>query len=204
DEPLSNLDAKLRVDMRTEIKKLHQKLGTTIVYVTHDQIEAMTLADRLIVLNKGQAEQIGTPMELYSNPASLFVAGFVGTPAMNLLPGRMENNGISFKDGGHLALPQALVDKAKVPEVTLGLRPEHLRLVQQKDDTPNALNLSVKVDLIEHLGADTLLHTRPEEGGPTFTLRYPGEAALPSDDRLTLTADADKLRLFDTVSGARL
>jgi len=204
DEPLSNLDAKLRVHMRVEIKRLQRRLGVTSLYVTHDQVEARTLADRLIVLNKGQAEQIGTPMELYSDPATLFVAGFIGTPAMNLLPGRLENNGISFKDGGHLALPQGLLDKADMPEVTLGLRPEHLRLAHGEGGAPDALSLSVKIDLIEHLGADTLIHTRPEEGGPTFTLRYPGESQLPDGDCLTLTADADKLRLFDTVSGARL
>ena len=124
DEPLSNLDAKLRVQMRFEIQKLHRRLGTTSLYVTHDQVEAMTLAQRMIVMNAGRAEQVGTPMQVYSNPATTFVAGFIGSPAMNFLEGKSEGGGKIALDGsGSVTVPNKL-DPGR--RVTVGIRPEHL------------------------------------------------------------------------------
>src|SRR5689334_17096263 len=129
DEPLSNLDAKLRVQMRLEIQKLHRELKTTSIFVTHDQVEAMTLADRMIVMNAGVAEQIGRPIEVYDDPASLFVAGFIGSPAMNFLPGRRTGNEVELGDGVRVPLPAGLADRA-AEAITVGVRPEHLVAVE--------------------------------------------------------------------------
>src|SRR3954469_4675121 len=149
DEPLSNLDAQLRVQMRVEIKRLQQELATTSLYVTHDQVEAMTLADRLIVMNAGNVDQIGPPLDLYERPATAFVAGFIGSPAMNLIPGRLERGGVVV---GNAVLA---LDAAAEPDrpVLVGLRPEHLELAAEGP-------LSVRVELLERLGADTILHGR--------------------------------------------
>ncbi len=199
DEPLSNLDAKLRVHMRVEIKRLQRRLGVTSLYVTHDQVEAMTLGDRLIVLNQGVAEQIGTPLELYERPETLFVAGFIGTPAMNLLPGRLENGGMTLETGRHVALPDGLKQAASDAAVTLGIRPEHLRL----DDT-GEVGIDAAVELIEHLGADILVHARAGEGGALLTARLPGDQAPPAGDRVKLSVSLDRLNLFDSESGRRV
>ncbi|WP_420416321.1 sn-glycerol-3-phosphate import ATP-binding protein UgpC [Pacificispira sp.] len=199
DEPLSNLDAKLRVHMRVEIKRLQRRLGVTSLYVTHDQVEAMTLGDRLIVLNQGVAEQIGTPLELYERPETLFVAGFIGTPAMNLLPGRLENGGMTLETGGLVALPDALKRAASDAAVTLGIRPEHVRL----DDT-GEVGIDAAVELIEHLGADILVHARAGEGGALLTARLPGDQAPPAGDRVKLSVSLDRLNLFDSESGRRV
>src|SRR6185436_16287107 len=128
DEPLSNLDAKLRVQMRTEIKALHQRLKTTSIYVTHDQIEAMTMADKIVVMNAGRTEQIGSPLELYDNPANLFVAGFIGSPAMNFLPGKVNGQGIAVGNGIVFAKTNTLETGR---EVLIGVRPEHLAVDPQ-------------------------------------------------------------------------
>ncbi|MBM3564738.1 MAG: sn-glycerol-3-phosphate ABC transporter ATP-binding protein UgpC, partial [Alphaproteobacteria bacterium] len=152
DEPLSNLDAKLRVQMRIEIKRLHQTIRTTCIYVTHDQVEAMTLADRLIVMNAGRAEQIGSPMEVYSRPATQFVAGFIGSPAMNMLPGRIGADGRSLELAGGVRLPLA-APRESGRAVVLGIRPEHL------EQGPGGA-LTLKADMIEALGADTVVHGR--------------------------------------------
>jgi sn-glycerol 3-phosphate transport system ATP-binding protein len=203
DEPLSNLDAKLRVHMRVEIKRLQRRLGVTSLYVTHDQVEAMTLGDRLIVLNQGIAEQIGTPMELYEDPATLFVAGFIGTPAMNLLPGRLENGGLSLAEGGHLVLPDSVTAKANgTATVTLGLRPEHVTLAETTGG--DGVGIQGRVELVEHLGADILVHLRLGETGPLLTARLPGETALPADDTIRLTVPLSRLRLFDSDGGGRI
>ncbi len=196
DEPLSNLDAKLRVHMRVEIKRLQRRLGVTSLYVTHDQVEAMTLGDRLIVLNQGVAEQIGTPLELYERPETLFVAGFIGTPAMNLLPGRLENGSLLVDGGGRVALPASLMDVAPPAGVTLGIRPEHLTI-----GTGSSIQVPVRVELVEHLGADVLLHTRLSEAGPLITARLPSGTGLPSGKSLVLSADPDAVRLFSNEDG---
>src|SRR2546425_10945226 len=151
DEPLSNLDAKLRVQMRFEIQKLHRRLSTTSLYVTHDQVEAMTLAQRMIVMNAGRAEQIGTPMEVYENPASVFVAGFIGSPAMNFLEGRSGGNAQVVVDGrGSIPVNRVLPAGRKV---TIGVRPEHLAPC-----APSAAHLVGSIEVVESLGADTLVH----------------------------------------------
>jgi multiple sugar transport system ATP-binding protein len=146
DEPLSNLDAKLRVQMRTEIKALHQRLKTTSIYVTHDQIEAMTMADKIVVMNAGITEQVGTPLDLYDNPANLFVAGFIGSPAMNFLPGKVTAAGIAVGEGIHLPLPAGNPAEAG-RDVVVGVRPEHLSVAGD--------GLPVEIVVVEPTGADT-------------------------------------------------
>ncbi len=198
DEPLSNLDAKLRVQMRIEIKRLHKTIRTTAIYVTHDQVEAMTLADRLIVMNAGRAEQIGSPLEIYARPATTFVASFIGAPAMNLLPGRIAAGGGAVAiDGGELPLaaPRA-ADAGRA--VTFGVRPEHL---VPAADGAGAIRLAV--DLVEALGADTLVHGRLGADA-VVTVRLPGSTRVAEGDRLPLAVPAEAIHLFDRASGARL
>ena len=151
DEPLSNLDAKLRVQMRTEIRALHQRLKTTSIYVTHDQIEAMTMADKIVVMNAGVTEQIGSPLELYDNPANLFVAGFIGSPSMNFLPGKVTAAGIAVGEGIHLPLPAGSRAEAG-REVIVGVRPEHLSVAG--DGVP------VEIVVVEPTGADTQIYCK--------------------------------------------
>ena len=199
DEPLSNLDAKLRVQMRVEIKTLQKQLGVTSIYVTHDQVEAMTLADRLIVINAGHAEQIGAPLELYAKPASTYVAGFIGSPAMNFLAGRVSGAGDAVElDGGgqRLSLGNAPRRDAAGRKVTLGVRPEHL--------TPTASgNLALKVSLVEALGADTLVYGKLQADA-LLVARLPGTSAPRTGDVIPLAPVPDSLHLFDAESGKRL
>ena len=163
DEPLSNLDAKLRVQMRTEIKKLHQLVPTTTVYVTHDQVEAMTLADRVVVMNHGVIEQVGAPQELYHHPATRFVAGFIGSPAMNFLPCQVVDDGglrIQLANGAKLAVPAARVDRYgpyKGKKMTLGIRPEHMTETHDMEK-PGVVRMDALVDVIEPMGMETLVH----------------------------------------------
>jgi multiple sugar transport system ATP-binding protein len=179
DEPLSNLDAALRVGMRLEISELHQRLQRTMVYVTHDQVEAMTLADRIVVLNAGRIEQVGSPLELYRNPANLFVAGFIGSPKMNLITG---------------------APAAKFNAATIGLRPESIRVAKQGGDWAGTVGVA------ERLGSDTYLHVHtdagPETAG-TITVRADGDIDVKHGDRVFLTPDAAKLHRFDQ-NGATL
>ena len=196
DEPLSNLDAKLRADMRTEIKKLHQTVDTTVIYVTHDQVEAMTLADRMIVMNLGVAEQVGRPIEVYDNPASLFVAGFIGSPAMNFLPGRRVGDEVDVGEGVRVPIPEAL--RAKAGEnVTVGVRPEHLVVSGGTGPT-----LDLKVDTVEALGADSLLHCAL--GGSTLVVRVDGHATPEPGTAIRVSAMPGKTYFFDTATGKRL
>jgi sn-glycerol 3-phosphate transport system ATP-binding protein len=198
DEPLSNLDAKLRVQMRVEIKKLQQALATTSIYVTHDQVEAMTLADRLIVMNAGIAEQIGAPLELYERPASVFVGGFIGSPAMNFLPGRIAEGGRVILDGGAaLPVPEG-ARAAQGSAVTVGLRPEHFAV----DGAAGSLNLAV--DLVEMLGADTIIHGRIEAAGPSILARLPGTARVSAGHCVRLTIAPEQIHLFDAATGKRV
>ena len=218
DEPLSNLDAKLRVQMRLEIKQLQRSLGTTSVYVTHDQVEAMTLADRLIVMNAGVAEQIDTPLAVYSHPASRFVAGFIGSPAMNFLDSSLAEDGthLALASGDRLTLDHHPAGLTPGSPVTLGLRPEDLLLCQE----PEAA-LSLAVEMVEPLGADTLVHGRLAAGNGAaegsshdtalvsatadlLTLRLPGTAHFAQGERLPLRAEMESLHLFDPDSGQRL
>ncbi len=196
DEPLSNLDAKLRVQMRTELKQLRVRVPTTTVYVTHDQVEAMTLADRIVVLNQGRVEQVGTPEEIYDTPASVFVAGFMGAPAMNLLPGRVEGrrfileNGAEF-DGG----------RGDDREVWCGVRPEELRWVPPGQKA-NGAHLTGTALAVEPLGPDTLVAV--DVGGATIACRLPPRSVRAAGERVTLALDASRLHVFDRASGRRL
>jgi sn-glycerol 3-phosphate transport system ATP-binding protein len=193
DEPLSNLDAQLRVQMRVEIKRLQQELGTTSLYVTHDQVEAMTLADRLVVMNAGNVDQIGPPLELYERPATVFVAGFIGSPAMNLVPGRLAPGGVVV-GGATLAAGGEAGDPGRT--VTVGLRPEHLEIAA---DGPVAL----RAELLERLGADTIVHGRLADGTRVIA-RAPGALALQLGETLRLAIAAAHLHLFDSETGQRL
>ncbi len=199
DEPLSNLDAKLRVQMRIEIKKLQRDLRVTSVYVTHDQVEAMTLADRLVVMNAGRAEQIGTPMDVYERPATVFVAGFIGSPAMNFLPGTLEAGGavVACAGGARLALDHALPEHGG-REVTVGIRPEHLGT----DPGDGRDRLGVQVDLVEPLGADTLVHGTLD--GATVTARLPGHTPHRAGEALELWIEPGRIQLFDSEDGHSL
>jgi sn-glycerol 3-phosphate transport system ATP-binding protein len=183
--------------MRVEIKRLQARLGVTSLYVTHDQVEAMTLADRLMVMNAGVAEQVGTPMEVYHRPASVFVAGFIGSPAMNFLPGRLSEDGcgIELRGGEMLRMPR-LPDVAG-REVTVGIRPEHLAVAPEA----SVGALHVIVDLVEALGADTLVHGRVGGAEDTLLARLPGNAAVRAGDRLSLAVATEAIHLFDTATG---
>jgi len=195
DEPLSNLDAKLRVQMRFEIQKLHRRLGTTSLYVTHDQVEAMTLAQRMIVMNAGRAEQIGTPMEVYENPASIFVAGFIGSPAMNFVTGRAEADGRIALDSAGAVRTGVRVEPGR--EVTIGVRPEHLAL-----GGPAGNAILGTVEMIEQLGADTLVHVTAHKS--QVVARLPHGITPEVGSNVTLAADPSRVYVFDASTGARI
>lgn len=200
DEPLSNLDAKLRVQMRLEIKKLQERLGITSVYVTHDQVEAMTLGHRLMVLNGGYVEQLGTPIELYERPATEFVAGFIGSPSMNFLQAKISNDGkkAEFPGGDCLDLPNDLSKHANHP-VSIGMRPEHLHIDETKTETA-----SHTVQVVEHLGADTLVHGTFGSGDSDLTVRLKGIQTIGQGEILPLTIDPKNIHVFDGDTGKRL
>jgi sn-glycerol 3-phosphate transport system ATP-binding protein len=194
DEPLSNLDAKLRVQMRLEIQKLHRELKTTSIFVTHDQVEAMTLANRMIVMNAGRAEQIGAPMEVYENPASIFVAGFIGSPAMNFLPGRVSAGRVELGDNLFVPLPAERTERTEEgAAVTVGIRPEHWRFA---DD-----GLPFVVDSAEALGADSLIHGKV--GAHGVVVRVEGYAQLAPGEKRFLAPLPNKTYFFDTATGLR-
>ncbi|MEO8060591.1 MAG: sn-glycerol-3-phosphate ABC transporter ATP-binding protein UgpC [Burkholderiales bacterium] len=192
DEPLSNLDAQLRADMRTEIKALHQRLKTTSIYVTHDQVEAMTMADRIVVLNGGRIEQIGTPLDLYHRPQTRFVASFLGAPPMNFLPVTASGGFVQLPGGASLA-----VDSEQDGELLLGVRPERLRVVGAAADA----HLRATVALLEPLGADTLVML--DCAGHKLVARLPGDCTLAAGDTVLLAMDADSIVLFDAHTGQR-
>jgi len=196
DEPLSNLDAKLRVQMRFEIQKLHRRLSTTSLYVTHDQVEAMTLGERLLVMNAGRAEQIGTPMDVYANPATQFVAGFIGSPAMNFLPGRVDGTIMIALDGGGAARGAKAIP-ATGRAVTVGIRPEHLAPCAAGESF-----LGGTVEMVEQLGADSLLHIM--HGGNTIIARVPQGTHPAVGATLHLAADPSHVYLFDAQTGVRI
>jgi len=193
DEPLSNLDAKLRVQMRLEIKKLQRELGVTSIYVTHDQVEAMTLGDRLMVLNAGRVEQFGTPIELYEKPASLFVAGFIGSPSMNILDGQADNGSVTLDNG--VALPVNSITRSSVK---LGIRPEHLVPAESG-------HLKIEVQMIEQLGSNTLVHGLLSGTQTAIVASLQGvhsESAIGSI--LSMDAPAESIHLFDSGTDKRL
>ncbi|RDL44264.1 ABC transporter ATP-binding protein [Marinomonas piezotolerans] len=194
DEPLSNLDAALRVQMRLELARLHKKLGTTMIYVTHDQVEAMTLADRVVILNAGQIEQVGTPLELYRSPNSRFVAEFIGTPKMNLI----KLDGLT-REGDMLQLklmdtlidfPVARVHGPLPSNATIGIRPEHLTIVSDSGD------LTGRVELIEHLGSEAYTHIRLAND-QTIIVKAPARTEIKDGEMIQIRVDRDELILFN-------
>jgi multiple sugar transport system ATP-binding protein len=226
DEPLSNLDAKLRVQMRGEIARLQRRLGTTTVYVTHDQTEAMTLGDRVVVLLAGVAQQVGTPQELYDRPVNLFVAGFIGSPAMNFFPAGLTDVGVSLPFG-EITLTQQVHDVlAQHPaptNVIVGIRPEHLEDAALIDTYQRlrALTFEVNVDIVESLGAEKLVYftvegasahaaqlaelaAESEIGENEFVARLPAESAAKAGERISLAFDTAKLAIFDADTGVNL
>ncbi len=219
DEPLSNLDAALRVDMRLEIAKLHQHLGATMVYVTHDQVEAMTLADRIVVLRDGRIEQVGTPLEIYRNPANLFVAQFIGSPKMNVVEAKLEDGGLTFNNGAKIKLErfqdkwtrlsgsrtrpdkdleagfesirtEKAVDRAAEEVTHMGLRPETISVVAAQKG-----HLDGVVEVMEHLGADSYAYVRVQNVG-LFTIRIVGHSELVEGNEVALLFDENALYLF--------
>ncbi len=195
DEPLSNLDAELRVQMRVEINRLHRRLGVTMIFVTHDQVEAMTLADRIVVLRSGVIEQVGSPLDLYNNPANLFVAGFIGSPRMNFLEGevvgvadgRLELRG---KEGLPLTLPADGAAPSVGESVTIGIRPEHLNVVD-----PDKGLLAGEVQIAEHLGGETFLYVALPSG-QTIVVEVPGQRSTLSGERVGLDFERSAHHIF--------
>ncbi len=196
DEPLSNLDAKLRVAMRTEIKELHQRLRTTTVYVTHDQIEAMTMADKIVVMHDGEVEQVGAPLDLYDTPRNIFVAGFIGSPAMNFLEGKIvKNSGLWFETANGRRLPVSPDTAAREGQaVTYGIRPEHLAV---RDD-----GTEVEVVVVEPTGAEVQIFARLDGQQITAVLRE--RLMLRPGEKVNLAPDITHVHLFDKGTGERI
>ena len=201
DEPLSNLDASLRVEMRSQIARLHRELKTTMIFVTHDQVEAMTLADRIVVLKSGKIEQIGTPREVYHHPANLFVASFIGSPAINLFPAKVlsqEGDEVSLQlDQGPIVRISGIARKTEGgAAVTLGLRPERLRVVDSK--TADAANtIQGELVLSEHLGGETVLHLSTDHG--TMIVKYDGDFDHDLGTKVGVALDTKGANLFDSL-----
>ena len=193
DEPLSNLDAKLRVQMRSEIKELHQRLKVTTVYVTHDQIEAMTMADKIVVMNGGNIEQIGAPLELYDRPANVFVAGFIGSPAMNILKGTVSNGSLRTDDGTDWPLPTTLKSAKEGPAV-YGVRPEHLRI--------ESGGIPATVQVVEPTGSETQVLMKI--GSQTMIGAFRERVSAKPGEILPVRPDPALVHLFDQQSGQRL
>jgi ABC-type sugar transport system ATPase subunit len=205
DEPLSNLDAKLRVQMRREIARLHQQLGTTMIYVTHDQVEAMTLGDRIAVLHQGHLQQVDSPSTLYGRPANTFVASFIGTPPMNLVEGEIVGGAApQFRPAsGQFAVPLgspwSTVAERSSSQVTLGIRPEDLERAAPSDGAPGGLR--ARVELVELLGGEALVHL--DVSGIELTARLPTPVPAAGSE-LAVRLAPERLHLFDRESGARL
>ncbi|CAM3932057.1 ABC transporter ATP-binding protein [Alkalicoccus chagannorensis] len=198
DEPLSNLDAKLRAQMRTEIRQLQQELGITMIYVTHDQVEAMTMADRMMVLRQGEVQQVGRPLDLYNHPANDFVASFIGAPPMNLTTATVDNSGTLHVPGA----PRPLVMDQPLPaeqEVQLGIRPEHLHLEPQEDSD---WELPVHLQTVEVLGNETLLTM--DAGGADWKAKIPGQWSLEAKRQAVLYLNSSHLHLFALDNGKNI
>jgi multiple sugar transport system ATP-binding protein len=196
DEPLSNLDAALRVQTRIEIAKLHNDLRSTMIYVTHDQIEAMTLADRIVVFNAGHIEQVGTPLELYHNPANLFVAGFIGSPKMNLIAAEVQSSGnqssaLHLEGGSQFSVPAALTPGQKL---TIGLRPEHIEIVPEG-------GITGRVEVVEHLGNETIAYATIGAAQP-LTVKLPSDARVQVGETLHFALRGHAASLFDDTGRA--
>ncbi|NDJ17655.1 ATP-binding cassette domain-containing protein [Myxacorys almedinensis] len=202
DEPLSNLDAKLRAETRAQIVKLQRQLGTTTIYVTHDQTEAMTMGDRIAVMNAGQIQQLATPLELYKRPANRFVAEFIGSPPMNFLPVQVRAPSVLHHALFRLTLPQAWEPVLKPYDgqmVTLGIRPEHLSLSPPSDQA-----IPVKVDLVEALGSETYLSVRLSDGSDAMQVRTEPDRAVKLGEPLWLSISPEQIQVFDRDTGVAL
>ncbi|PZM08812.1 ABC transporter ATP-binding protein [Rhizobium tubonense] len=195
DEPLSNLDAKLRVQMRGEIKAMHQRIGTTTIYVTHDQIEAMTMADKIVVMHDGLVEQIGTPLDLYDRPVNLFVAGFIGSPAMNLIDGHVEEGVFRSSAGLSLPLPDGVsTSDIGGRDLVYGIRPEHIRA--------GGDGMQGKVDIAEGTGSE--IYARIDCAGQPVSCLFRDRLNIRHGDNIVITVDRSSVHLFDKATGKRL
>lgn len=197
DEPLSNLDASLRVQMRMEVASLHKRLGSTIIYVTHDQVEAMTLADRIVVLNQGHVEQVGTPLELYDQPANEFVVQFIGSPKMNLIPAILRRAGeqqsvVELDNGKALILPIATPPEAEGQSVNVGIRPEHIRGGERAE-----CEFQGEVMFVEHMGNETYLYLDNGNAGEPWVLRNPERSSIQAGDTVGVRLPVECCYLFD-------
>jgi multiple sugar transport system ATP-binding protein len=192
DEPLSNLDAKLRVQMRAEIAKMHQRIGTTIIYVTHDQVEAMTLADRIVVMDGGVVQQMGTPLEVFEHPKNRFVAGFIGSPAMNFIACKLGEGSVLRGEGFKISIPEThrRAVEGRSGEMELGLRPENLKVEAPRDDL-----LQAKVEVREPMGAETFLYA--SHSGGLLTIRDAAHSSVKVGDRVGVVFDMQRAHLFD-------
>jgi len=204
DEPLSNLDAKLRSELRVEIKRLHQKLANTMIYVTHDQIEAMTLADRIAVMKDGLIQQLDAPQTIYSRPVNRYVAGFIGSPAMNFLSGTVESGRATLFRSGELTVPMERYGfegpLAPVSAVQLGVRPENVSIGKAVESMP--FSREIEVEIVEPMGADSLVWTKLGDGN--FSFLVDSEARLNVGDRVTIGFDPARASVFEASSGDRL
>ncbi|MGQ7844417.1 ABC transporter ATP-binding protein [Granulosicoccus sp. 3-233] len=201
DEPLSNLDAELRVDMRAEIAQLHKRLGNTMIYVTHDQVEAMTMADKIAVLRAGVVEQFGAPLDLYHYPVNRFVAGFIGSPKMNFLNGKVvsaDRGEVSLAAGRRMALQADRFDLSDNAEVVAGIRPNAVSIAE-----PDGADVTVEIHGVERLGGESYLYTRTSDGS-SVTVNIQGETPQEIGQTVGLNVDVDKVHLFDAVSGVSL
>jgi multiple sugar transport system ATP-binding protein len=198
DEPLSNLDAKLRLHMRTELQRLQEDLGTTSVYVTHDQTEAMTMSDRIVILDEGEIQQVGTPKEVYAEPSNMFVADFIGSPSMNFFDVRVEDDslvGADFEYGVSEQILERIEREAQSEDLVLGIRPEHITLADEDDD--NAV--TAQLDVLEHEGSDNYLYCVKE--GSEWTVRVPGHNMVQSGEDVRLHLPEEHLHVFDAETG---
>lgn len=201
DEPLSNLDATLRIQMRTEIKRLHQKIQSTIIYVTHDQVEAMTLADRIVVMRDGYIEQTGKPIDLFEKPVNTFVAGFIGTPPMNLVPARIirKDTGLKMDFSGKLQIPISEKSDSKIQdgmEVIMGLRPEDLTIDSKNSRFPGEWKVDGVVEVVEPLGSETYMHVDLQ--GVKFKAKSEGRRPVHHGDKINLVMNLEHLYIFDS------
>jgi multiple sugar transport system ATP-binding protein len=201
DEPLSNLDAKLRVQMRAEIAKLHHRIGTTIIYVTHDQVEAMTLADRIVIMESGKVQQVGTPLEVFEHPKNRFVAGFIGSPAMNFLPCELAEGG--FLTGKGFSIPLTTGQKSSVTgrqkEVELGIRPTNIKL--ESSDQSKQEALFGQVEVVEPMGTETYYNISLQESELPIMVREEAHSLYKVGDRVALVPDMERTHLFDRKTG---
>ncbi|HLP88094.1 MAG TPA: ABC transporter ATP-binding protein [Nostocaceae cyanobacterium] len=204
DEPLSNLDAQLRDDTRAELKQLHQNIGVTTIYVTHDQVEAMTLADKIVVLNRGRIQQIGEPQDIYSLPANEMVATFIGNPPMNILPAIYKTDHFDIS-GQRLEIPTQLQQKVNIPpgqNINLGIRPEHISIISANENQES--NIVVEVKVVEPLGRETLIRVSLPDSSSLLNVQIAGGVRLKAGDRLSLELDLTHLFIFDPTTGTRI